>query len=131
MLLVLVEVDALKVEDEHDTFISLVEQAVSLFSISAAPGSFLVNVVPFRAYNQCKFCLLNMILMSFVVKYLPEWFPGAAFQKLAKRGRSFSQAMLNDPHDATKSEVVRFRFILHHRPLLMTLHSLKVSLDHQ
>ncbi|KLO11753.1 cytochrome P450 [Schizopora paradoxa] len=65
-----------------------VEQAVSLFSISAAPGSFLVNVVPF-------------------LKYIPEWFPGAAFQKLAKRGRTFSQAMLNNPHDVTKSEVLK------------------------
>ena len=39
-----------KVKSEKDRFIRLVEEAVSLFAVAAAPGSFLVNVVPFRTF---------------------------------------------------------------------------------
>ena len=37
-----------QVQDDHDPFIALAENAVHIFSMSTAPGAFLVDVVPFR-----------------------------------------------------------------------------------
>ncbi|KAF8147907.1 cytochrome P450 [Mycena galopus ATCC 62051] len=67
----------------NDPYIALAEEAVKSFSDVMVPGRFLVDSIP-------------------VLKYLPEWFPGAQFKRIAREGRLLSQAIRNVPFAETK-----------------------------
>ncbi|KAG8214176.1 cytochrome P450 [Butyriboletus roseoflavus] len=54
------------VQEEKDTFIKLTEKTMAMFSRVAAPGAYLVDVIP-------------------ALQYLPEWFPGMGFLQDAKK----------------------------------------------
>jgi hypothetical protein len=41
-----------------------------------------------------------------VVTYLPSWFPGAEFKRVAKAYRSTIQRFANEPHDWVKNQMV-------------------------
>ncbi|KAI5121914.1 hypothetical protein M0805_000243 [Coniferiporia weirii] len=70
-----------RVAEKDDAYIKLVETGVQ--AAAEAQGFFLVNAFP-------------------ILKYLPEWFPGAIFHKVVKRGRKYSQAMLYEPFEMAK-----------------------------
>jgi len=42
------------------------------------------------------------------VKYVPEWFPGASFQKKAREWRVPVRNMLNQPYEAAKEKYVSY-----------------------
>lgn len=44
-----------------------------------------------------------------ILKYLPEWFPGGQFKRIARKGRSLSQAIRNVPFAETKRLMVSER----------------------
>ena len=61
-----------------------------------------------------------------VVKYLPEWFPGADFKKRAREGFVIAREVLNKPYSEAKMRYVRDRkFLFHqksHNTFLVALH---------
>ena len=42
------------------------------------------------------------------MKYVPEWFPGATFQKKAREWKVLATKMLNDPYEAAKETYVSY-----------------------
>jgi hypothetical protein len=40
------------------------------------------------------------------VRYLPSWFPGASFHKIAKDGHRALEEMVNKPYETVKAQVV-------------------------
>lgn len=44
----------------------------------------------------------------FVVSYVPSWFPGAKFKRLAQHWSSLLPALKDRPFDRVKRELVRF-----------------------
>lgn len=79
----------IEVLSENDPYIRNAELALNSVGYAAAPGAFLVNTIG-------------------LLKYIPEWVPGAGFQKQARKWRVFSDAMLNEPIDAVKKALVGF-----------------------
>ncbi|KAF8507777.1 cytochrome P450 [Gautieria morchelliformis] len=73
---------AIKVRDKGDPYIETAEKAMSHLGTAAIPGAFLVDVLP-------------------LLKYVPEWFPGAGFRKTARQWRE----------DITKMNVVPFEAV--------------------
>ncbi|KAF8643343.1 hypothetical protein AX16_009072 [Volvariella volvacea WC 439] len=63
---------------KNDPFLDNGEKAVHSFSIAAVPGRFLVDALP-------------------MLKYVPEWMPGAEFKRLAREWRRLSRGMLESP----------------------------------
>jgi len=55
----------LNVESENDKFYAAAEEAMEAVAIALVPGSFLVDAFP-------------------ILKYVPEWFPGAGFKRFAR-----------------------------------------------
>ncbi|KAJ3503678.1 hypothetical protein NLJ89_g8325 [Agrocybe chaxingu] len=74
------------IEENHDPLVKLADEATEQFSLSTAPGGFLVNLVP-------------------PLRYLPSWFPGAGFKKTAKLWAETLNAMTNNPHDWVKEKI--------------------------
>ncbi|KAF4617908.1 hypothetical protein D9613_005902 [Agrocybe pediades] len=66
-----------------DPFVDLSEAAVEKLSNSVFPGSKAVNALP-------------------ILKHLPEWFPGAGFQRYAREARIATRRMRNAPFELTK-----------------------------
>ncbi|KAF9227082.1 cytochrome P450 [Gyrodon lividus] len=68
------------VKDGNDPFVEMADQAMVNFSLVTTPGGFLVDLIP-------------------VLRYLPEWFPGAGFQRDAKRWRKMVNDTATKPHE--------------------------------
>lgn len=63
---------------ENDEFVRIAEEAQLAMVSAARPGAYLVDVLPF-------------------LKYVPEWFPGANFKKVAREGWELAQDLQNKP----------------------------------
>ncbi|KAJ6559613.1 cytochrome P450 [Mycena capillaripes] len=67
----------------NDPYVALAEEAVESAAGAAVPGRFLVDFIP-------------------VLKYVPAWFPGADFKRIAREGRFLSQAVREIPFAEAK-----------------------------
>ncbi|KAK6971828.1 cytochrome P450 [Favolaschia claudopus] len=63
---------------EDDPFVRIAQQAQLAMVSAARPGAYLVDLFP-------------------VLKYIPEWLPGASFQKVAREGRELSKKLQTEP----------------------------------
>ncbi|KAF8199316.1 cytochrome P450 [Mycena galopus ATCC 62051] len=70
----------------NDPYIALVEDAMKSFSDAMVPGRFLVDSIP-------------------ILKYVPEWFPGADFKRIAREGRKLAEAVRDVPFSETKRQM--------------------------
>ena len=77
----------LDVQHNDDPYITAAELGVRSLVIAAIPGAFLVDVLPF-------------------LKYIPEWFPGAGFQRKAKTWKKYARTMVEAPFAAAKQNIV-------------------------
>ncbi|KAH9480218.1 Cytochrome P450 monooxygenase COX2 [Psilocybe cubensis] len=80
---IMAAVYAYDIAPTNDYFVSLSENATARVSLSLAPGPSAVNAFP-------------------ILKYLPEWFPGAGFHKLANETRELTEEMQELPFRHTK-----------------------------
>jgi cytochrome P450 len=75
-----------QVKETEDPFLTAVELAVLQFSLSTAPGGFLVNLIP-------------------SLRYLPAWFPGAGFKKTAALWAESLVNMVEQPYQYVKQQM--------------------------
>ncbi|KAF8503057.1 cytochrome P450 [Hysterangium stoloniferum] len=68
---------------ENDPYLNLAEATMTILARVTQPGAFLVDVLP-------------------ILKYVPEWMPGAGFQKEAKAGRKMMLDTVEVPFKAVK-----------------------------
>ncbi|CAL1702358.1 unnamed protein product [Somion occarium] len=74
------------VEEDEDPYVNQVDKAVTEFTIVTTPGAFLVDVLP-------------------VLRYLPSWFPGAGFQRIASEWREDLRQMADIPYELVKQKM--------------------------
>ena len=77
-------------------FIRLFEKVLKGVNRCAVPGSFLVDIIRPREYYGCVNITAIIYMnprLDTIVKYLPQWFPGAQFH-------TFAQKVNEDSHDA-------------------------------
>ncbi|KIJ61617.1 hypothetical protein HYDPIDRAFT_115784 [Hydnomerulius pinastri MD-312] len=75
-----------EVRDANDPYLKTAEDAVLYFSLTTSAEPFLVDIFPF-------------------LRYLPSWFPGASFHKIAQAGHDALQEMADNPYDTVKAQV--------------------------
>ncbi|KAJ7247337.1 cytochrome P450, partial [Mycena rebaudengoi] len=76
----------IQVLQENDPYITLVRDAMHTLSIAGPPGTFLVDFLP-------------------ILKYVPDWFPGAQFQRKAKAWRKLARDSLDVPFADAKRNI--------------------------
>ena len=74
---------SIKVQPYKDPYIKIAEEAMESISELLIPGAFLVDIIP-------------------ILKYVPEWFPGARFQRKAAVMRKHAAIMRNTTFAATE-----------------------------
>ncbi|KAF5360986.1 hypothetical protein D9756_005147 [Leucocoprinus leucothites] len=72
----------LPVQRKHDPLVRFSEETLAVAGTIAAPGNFLVNIVP-------------------SLKHVPEWIPGAGFKQVAKKVRADLVKLAEEPFEAT------------------------------
>ncbi|PPQ72980.1 hypothetical protein CVT25_004560 [Psilocybe cyanescens] len=75
-----------EVKEKEDPFVTLADEATDQFSLSTAPGVFLVNLVP-------------------ALRHVPQWFPGAGFKKIAAEWAQTLVHMAEKPHQFVKEQI--------------------------
>ncbi|PPR03920.1 hypothetical protein CVT24_008105 [Panaeolus cyanescens] len=75
-----------KVESLDHPFVRNAEAALAGVSEAGIPGRFLVDVMP-------------------ILKYVPEWFPGASFRKRARVWREINEKVADLPFEAVKERL--------------------------
>ena len=78
---------SINVQPNDDPYIKIAEEAGEANAEFLIPGAFLVDIIP-------------------ILKYIPEWFPGARFQRKAAATRKHAATMRNTTFAATEELVV-------------------------
>ncbi|KAJ7483474.1 cytochrome P450 [Mycena latifolia] len=71
---------------KNDPYVTLAQHAVQSEAIALVPGRFLVDSIP-------------------ILKYVPEWFPGANFKRKAREWKKLSQSMVDKPFAEAKRNI--------------------------
>ena len=77
----------IQIKDTNDPFINIAEAAMKGVSAATAPGAFLVDVIP-------------------ILKYVPEFLPGAGFKKQARIWRKLQEDLRERPYLASIEAMV-------------------------
>lgn len=84
--LIIEMVYGIKTLPTNDPYITVADNVIKLIAAASAPGAYFVDFIP-------------------ILKYIPSWFPGAGFQKKAKRLGAEIAAMANVPFNVTKAAI--------------------------
>ena len=84
----------IQIKDTNDPFVNLAEATVKSGSEATLPGAFLVDVIP-------------------ILKHVPEFVPGAGFQKQARIWRKLQEDVRERPYVAAIDAMVLYRCIFH------------------
>ncbi|KAH7886958.1 cytochrome P450, partial [Phlebopus sp. FC_14] len=74
------------VRDKDDPYLQTAEDALRYFSLTTSAEPFLVDILPF-------------------LRYVPSWFPGASFHRIAKAGHKSLQEMTDKPYETVKAQM--------------------------
>ena len=90
------------IQEINDPFINLAEAAIQSASTAVDIGLFLVDVIP-------------------ILKYVPEFLPGAGFQKQARIWRRLQEEFRERPYLASIEAMVSYYCIFHFNSTLNLL----------
>ncbi|KAJ7155817.1 cytochrome P450 [Mycena filopes] len=76
----------IKVRGADDMYVRIAEEAMRGLSLASLPGAFLVDTIP-------------------ALKYIPEWVPGAGFQRKARQWKKVTRDLLEVPFAETKRRI--------------------------
>ena len=78
---------SINVQPYNDPYIKIADEAMRASSELMIPGAFLVDIIP-------------------ILKYIPEWFPGAKFHRKAAIMRKHAERIRNATFAATEELIV-------------------------
>ena len=90
--IILTNAYGIDVKPSGDPFVETAEKGLYAMAETGNPGSFLVDSIP-------------------MMKYIPDWFPGAGFKKVAKEFRKSVAAMPIVPFEFVKRSMVGAMFV--------------------
>ena len=79
----------LPIQPKDDIYIETAEQGVGPLVAAAVPGTYLVDMLPW-------------------LKYIPEWVPGAGFQRRAREWSALAMRMADLPFADAKRRIVSY-----------------------
>ena len=83
----------IEVQEFDDPYVALAQEAVNGLNDCAVPGAFWVDLFP-------------------ILKYVPSWFPGAAFQRKAAHGRAVNASVTEKPYRYVQDQLVRDKILI-------------------
>lgn len=93
----------INVQEENDPWVEGAENVMDAVDHCVTPGAYLVDLLPI-----CKSYAVSSSLSNAecLVKYVPQWMPGAAFQRQARRWKTLSIPARDKPWEHVKNRMV-------------------------
>lgn len=82
-----------KPKTEDDSLVRIADEATDQLNILLSPGLFAVDFLPF-------------------LRYIPEWFPGGGFHKIAREWRHTLIDLTDKSYEFVLDQMVRFQTLL-------------------
>ena len=96
--------------DEDDRIVKLVGEAMTQFSEMVRTNAFLVDVFPMREFHH-RLVIIIFGKISAIVRFVPDWLPGAAWKRKVPKYRKTLLDTVNLPYDWVKQQIVRSFFL--------------------
>ena len=96
----------IETQEENDPYVDTAEHALGALNEVMLPGAFLVDLFPFSKYISIHRLRNDPLTNCNLVKYIPEWVPGAGFKTKARLWGSSISSMLNDPWKVVQERMV-------------------------
>ena len=91
----------------RDPLVDLADEALVQFSLAAAPGAWLVDVLPFCAYLAESWADR---MLTKLVKHLPGWLPGTDFKRTAQRWRETLTDLTERPYAFVRQQMAQGKY---------------------
>jgi len=75
-----------EISEAEDPFVTIADEATEQFSLSTAPGGFIVNLIP-------------------ALRHVPDWFPGTGWKRTASSWADTLARMADGPHQFVKQQM--------------------------
>lgn len=99
------------VKSDDDELVNIAEDAMLGFGKASEPGAFLVDRFPSCALYYFLFLIYGLEkTYTFAVQYIPAWFPGAGFKRLAREWREGLDRLYDVPFNFVLSGMVSEQF---------------------
>lgn len=82
----------------------MVGKAMDDFGTAAVPGAFLVDILPFCEFTTFRYHRWKQRLMT-LVRYVPDWLPGAGFKRLARQWASELSDVAEKPYAFVQNQL--------------------------
>jgi hypothetical protein len=89
------------IAEQNDRYLAVAEKALYGMAQAARPGAFLVDIIPIRA-SIIQWKQYTGSETTSVVKYVPQWMPGAGFRRKAAEWKLATHEMRDSPFQAVK-----------------------------
>ena len=93
------------VKSDDDQFLSASVDAGLALVAAMVPGKFLADTVPVCAYLCTRAVACKHLTNPSIVRYVPDWFPGAGFKALAKEVHDKSRIAAVGPFEYVKKAI--------------------------
>lgn len=93
------------ITSKEDRFLRVAMEVLDLINRAMIPGTFLVDIVPIRTSHGASENNAWLDLRLVVVKYVPDWLPGAGFKTFAKAARGKFAMFVNEPLEYVKESM--------------------------
>jgi hypothetical protein len=91
------------IKSVDDRFLKASIEASHAITAVVAPGKFLADIIPIRAYLCAQTVTYKYLTGLPIVRYIPDWFPGTGFKALAKEARDKYKISVDGPFDYVKN----------------------------
>ena len=91
------------IKSVDNRFLKASLEASDAMAAVMAPGKFLVDVIPIRAWLCAQTVIRKHLTDSPIVRYIPDWFPGTEFKALAKEARNKFDVSVDGPLEYVKN----------------------------
>ena len=95
----------INIVNNKNQFLRAIVVAVEILTSVLVPGRFLVDSIPIRASHWVSRNSTRKCLHPTLVKYVPEWFPGAGFKTTAREVRKMFDIAVRGPLDHVKESM--------------------------
>lgn len=100
------------VQSDDDSYMARIGRAAHLLALYPNPGAMPVDFFPFREFVfQADRFFACILLKQLLVRYLPEWFPGAGFIRHANFTRHFVANLTEDLYKLVEDDEVGFFYL--------------------
>ena len=91
------------IKSADDEYLKASIEAAHASTTALVPGKFIADVIPMREYLHAWAVTDKHLTKRLIVRYIPDWFPGAKFKVVGKTARDKFKVAIDGPFEYVKN----------------------------